>query len=215
MTTKTLNIYAYDLREDTSIMFMFEPPNTSRLFKSEFPVVWKVVKLLSKGHYKATLRYTSRLAIGCVEADYENIVDSPAWVEVKHGFTSDISEEYFGRFKETGRKWEQSSHLICKNSTKRRANLSVGFVRGDGIEQRYTPVMVWKKIGSGCAVSIEFTPILNAYVTRAYKTSELLPCETEVDPIWSCNLNELDEVTGWSFVEDDYTGAFFLEPARA
>ncbi|KAG9096233.1 hypothetical protein FS749_008864 [Ceratobasidium sp. UAMH 11750] len=213
MATKTLNIYAYDLREDTTIMFMFEPPNTSKLFRGEYPVVWKVIKLLAKGHHKATIRYTSRLAFGCVETDYGNMVDSSAWAEVKSGFTSDISEEYFGRLKESGRKWEQSQHLICKNSTKRRANLSVGFVRGDGIDQRYTPTLVWKGIGSGCHVSIQFTPVLNAYVTRAYEASEMLPYETEVDPIWSCNLDELDEVTGWNFTEDSYTGAFFLEPA--
>ncbi|KAG9081170.1 hypothetical protein FRC06_005755 [Ceratobasidium sp. 370] len=213
MATKTLNIYAYDLREDTTIMFMFEPPSTSKLFHGEYPVVWKVVKLLAKGHYKATLRYTSRLAFGCVETDYGNIVDSSAWAEVKSGFTSDISEEYFGRLKESGRKWEKSQHLICKNSTRRRANLSVGFVRGDGINQRYTPSLVWKGIGAGCHASIQFTPVLNAYVTQAYQASEMLPYETEVDPIWSCNLDELDDVTGWNFTEDNYTGAFFLEPA--
>jgi hypothetical protein len=41
----------------------------------------------------------------------------------------------------------------------------------------------------------------------------LLRGEIETDPIWTQNLNELDDVTGWNFVEDDANGGFRIEKA--
>ena len=43
---------------------------------------------------------------------------------------------------------------------------------------------------------------------------EMLRGEVETDAIWRCNLNELDDVTGWNFIEDEATGAFFIEPSN-
>lgn len=41
----------------------------------------------------------------------------------------------------------------------------------------------------------------------------MLRGEVETDAIWSQNLNEIDDVTGWRFSEDDVSGAFSIEPA--
>lgn len=60
MANKTMNIYSYGLQEcvgppiqifctytnwqldfrDTTIMLVFEPPSTSKLYRDQFPVVW-------------------------------------------------------------------------------------------------------------------------------------------------------------------------------
>jgi hypothetical protein len=42
----------------------------------------------------------------------------------------------------------------------------------------------------------------------------LLRGEVETDEIWSRNLNELDDVTGWNFVEDDSNGGFSIVEAN-
>jgi hypothetical protein len=39
----------------------------------------------------------------------------------------------------------------------------------------------------------------------------MLRGEVETEAIWRCNLNELDDVTGWNFVEDDTSGEFRIE----
>ncbi|KAF8597189.1 hypothetical protein BDV93DRAFT_513565 [Ceratobasidium sp. AG-I] len=41
----------------------------------------------------------------------------------------------------------------------------------------------------------------------------MLRGEVETDAIWECNLNELDDVTGWNFVEDEESGAFTIQKA--
>ncbi|QRV94540.1 hypothetical protein RhiJN_22558 [Ceratobasidium sp. AG-Ba] len=211
MITKTLNIYGYDLREDTTIMLMFEPPDNEKLFKTHFPVVWKVITMPAGGHCKARVQYTARPAFGCAETDENYVVGNMAWEEIKSGIRSSISGEYFGRRRDSDEKGYSNHVIVCTNSTRKRANLSIGFVKGEGIDQRYTPVLFWKGVGAGCKVSTQFTPVLNAYVTQAYKSSEMLRWETEVDPIWSCNLDELDDVTGWNLFEDYRSGAFYLE----
>ncbi|CUA77327.1 hypothetical protein RSOLAG22IIIB_06656 [Rhizoctonia solani] len=151
MATKTLNFYAYGLQKDTTVMLMFEPPNNHKLFKDQFPVVWKVITFRAKGHAKASIQYGARLAFGYAQTDQDNLVDSAAWVEVR--------------------------------------------------------------VRAGSNVTAQFTPNLTAYVTRDYKATEMLRGEVETDAIWTRNLNELDDVTGWNFVEDDASGAFSIVPS--
>ncbi|ELU36752.1 hypothetical protein AG1IA_09218 [Rhizoctonia solani AG-1 IA] len=194
---------------DTTVMLMFEPPNNHKLFKDQFPVVWSESGLfILRSHAKASIQYGARLAFGY---DQDNLVDSGAWVEVQSGDISSIAggpgQKRFGE----NTKGSGTKLLVCKNNTDSRANLSIGFVKGDGIHQRYEPTLVWTGVGSKSNVTAQFTPNLTAYVTRDYKATEMLRGEVETDAIWTCNLNELDDVTGWNFIEDDATGGFSIE----
>ncbi|CAE6458623.1 unnamed protein product [Rhizoctonia solani] len=214
MATKTLNFYAYGLQKDTTVMLMFEPPNSHKLFKDQFPVVWKVITFRARGHAKASIQYGARLAFGYAQTGQDNLVDSAAWVEVKSGDISSISggpgQKRFGDIS----KGNGSKLLVCKNNTDGRANLSIGFVKGDSIHQRYEPTLIWTGVGAGSNITAQFTPNLTAYVTRDYKATEMLRGEVETDAIWTCNLNELDDVTGWNFVEDDASGGFSIQKSN-
>ncbi|KAF8597183.1 hypothetical protein BDV93DRAFT_527621 [Ceratobasidium sp. AG-I] len=212
MASKTLNIYALGLQKDTTIMLMFQPPNSGKLFRDQFPVVWKVITFRARGHAKASIQYNARLAFGYAQTDQDNLVDSAAWVEVRSGDISSLTGEGGKRF---GKNSQASGTklLVCKNNTRGRANLSIGFVKGEGIDQRYEPTLVWQGVGAGSNISAQFTPTLTAYVTRDYKASQMLRGEVETDAIWECNLNELDDVTGWNFVENEESGAFSIERA--
>ncbi|ELU36248.1 hypothetical protein AG1IA_09722 [Rhizoctonia solani AG-1 IA] len=231
MASKTLNIYSYGLQKsisflscrdfaltitfvrDTTLMLMFEPPNSSKLYRDQFPVVWKVITFRAKGHSKAALHYQQRLAFGYAQTDWDNLVDSAAWVEVS-GEVSRISGKAGHKRFGHNAKGHATKKLVCKNNTDSRANLSIGFVRGDGINQRYEPTMLWTGVGAKSNVAVQFTPILSAYITRDYKATEMLRGEVETDAIWTVNLDQLDDVTGWNLVEDDVTGAFGIERAR-
>ncbi|KAG9096234.1 hypothetical protein FS749_008865 [Ceratobasidium sp. UAMH 11750] len=214
MASKTLNFYTYGLQKDTTVMLMFQPPSTSKLFRDQFPVVWKIINFRAGGHSKATVKYVARLAFGYAQTDDNNLVDSAAWVEVMSGDMSSITgaagDKRFG----PTTKREGTKLLVCKNNTDQRANLSIGFVKGDGIGQRYEPTLVWTGVGSKSNITAQFTPILTAYVTRDYKESQLLRGEVETDAIWSQNINEIDDVTGWNFLEDDSNGSFIIERAN-
>ncbi|KAG8793422.1 hypothetical protein FRC12_002797 [Ceratobasidium sp. 428] len=213
MATKTLNFYSYNLQKDTSVVLLFRPPANNKLFKDQFPVVWKVITFRARGHGKATVKYAARLAFGYAQTDADNLVDSGAWTEVRSGemtsITGDAGEKRFGGVT----KREGTKLIVCKNNSSGRADLSIGFVKGDGIDQRFEPALVWTGVGAKSNVTAQFTPVLHAYVTRDYQASQLLRGEIETDEIWSQNINELDDVTGWNFEEDDANGGFSITPS--
>ncbi|QRW26001.1 hypothetical protein RhiXN_11078 [Rhizoctonia solani] len=220
MASKTLNFYAYGLQKDTSLMLMFDPPNKSNFSKINF-LLSGVITFRANGHAKATVHYHQRLAFGYAQTDRDNLVDSAAWVEVVSGDISSISGAGQKRFGNNS-KGNGTKLLVCKNNTDGRANLSIGFLSGDeftnatsphwfGLE-RYEPTLVWTGVGSKSNITAAFTPVLTAY-TRDYKATEMLRGEVETDAIWSCNLNLIDDVTGWHLFEDQASGAFTIEPA--
>ncbi|CAE6496407.1 unnamed protein product [Rhizoctonia solani] len=198
MASKTIHFYAYGLQNCSKINFLLSGAS-----------YMQVINFRAKGHAKASVQYGARLAFGYAQTDQDNLVDSASWVE--SGDISSISggpgQKRFGDVSKS----EGTKLLACKNNTESRANVSIGFIRGDGIHQRYEPTLVWTGVGSGSNVTAQFTPILTAYVTRDYKATEMLQGEVETDAIWRCNLNELDDVTGWYFVEDDASGGFRFE----
>ncbi|KAG9084526.1 hypothetical protein FRC06_004048, partial [Ceratobasidium sp. 370] len=216
MTTKILNFYGYNLERETSLMLMFEPPNTSQLYLDQFPVVWKLIKLTPKGrgHSKATVRYVDRLAFGYTETEDNNVVDPSAWVDVQIGdialITGGPDGQYFGEV--THR--TNNDHIVCKNRSGARVDLSLGFVLGDGANERFQPTLLWDNVGTGSSVTAEFTSILKAYVTSDYKESEYLRGEVDTHAIWSQNLDDLDDVTDWNVVEDPETGVLTVEQAE-
>ncbi|KAG9081169.1 hypothetical protein FRC06_005754, partial [Ceratobasidium sp. 370] len=107
-------------------MLMFDPPSTSKLYRDQFPVVWKIINFRAGGHAKATVKYAARLAFGYAQTDDNNLVDSAAWVEVKSGDVSSIvGEAGDKRFGPTTKR-EGTKLLVCKNNTNARANLSIG-----------------------------------------------------------------------------------------
>ncbi|KAF8600681.1 hypothetical protein BDV93DRAFT_525265 [Ceratobasidium sp. AG-I] len=213
MASKTLNIYSLGLQRDTTVMLMFEPPSNSKLFRDQFPVVWKVITFRAKGHGKASINYVARLAFGYAQTDADNLVDASAWTEVKSGDITRISGGPGAKRFGENTKGDGSKLLVCKNNTQGRANLSIGFVKGEGIDQRYEPTLIWTGVGAGSNISAQFTPTLTAYITRDYKTSQMLRGEVETDAIWTQNLNELDDVTGWNLIEDEESGQFTIVPA--
>ncbi|QRV94506.1 hypothetical protein RhiJN_22524 [Ceratobasidium sp. AG-Ba] len=205
MATKTLNFYTYNLQKDTTVMLMFQPPSNAKLFKDQFPVVWKIITFRAGGHAKAVVRYCARLAFGYAQTDDDNLVDSAAWVEVKSGDITSVTGDYGVKRFGAVSKREGTRLLVCKNNTKERANLSIGFVRGDLINQRYEPTL------PECSPEPNPTSLPNS--RRFLPQSQLLRGEVETDPIWSQDLNMLDDVSSWNFVEDGASGEFFIRRA--
>ncbi|KAB5591778.1 hypothetical protein CTheo_4770 [Ceratobasidium theobromae] len=202
MASKTLHLYAYGLQS---------PLNHPSCFESNFPS-FGVISFRAKGHAKASIQYVFRLAFGYAQTDQGNLVDSAAWVEVKSGDVTSISGgPGQKRFGESAQALVHIPTLAHKNRAG--ANSSSGFVSGDGIAQRYEPTLVWTDVGSKSNITAQFTPTLTAYVTRDYKATEMIRGDVET-AIWSCNLNELGDVTGWNFTEDAASGEFSIERAN-
>ncbi|ELU37148.1 hypothetical protein AG1IA_08822 [Rhizoctonia solani AG-1 IA] len=62
----------------------------------------------------------------------------------------------------------------------------------------------------GASITAQFKPKLSAYITREYQATEMLRGEVVTDEIWSQNLDELDNITGWYLMEDRDNGTFAI-----
>ncbi|CAE6478036.1 unnamed protein product, partial [Rhizoctonia solani] len=219
MNTKTLNFYPRGLQGDVTIIFTFEPPTSQphRLFKDQFPVVWKVVTFRAEGPGRSgnvTIRCPSLFAFGYARIDQNNLVDSTPWVEVRSGDISSITGGPSQRHFEENTKDNGTKLLTCKNNTDGPANLSIGFIRGSDTHQRYEPTFVWTGVRTGSSITAEFSPILSAYLADdPYKATQMLRGEISTDAIWTQNLDDLDDSTGWYVTEDDRSGAFNIQNA--
>ncbi|KAG8719088.1 hypothetical protein FRC08_003706 [Ceratobasidium sp. 394] len=202
MNTKTLNFFSYNLAK-TNVVLVFRPPKSSRLYRDQFPVVWKVMTFRGPGHGKAFVKYSARLAFGYAQTDADSLVSTAAWTELK---TNDITGA-------SGAPGDSTKHFVCKNNSDVPADLNIGLVSGDGTNESFEPTLIFRGVGAGSTLTAQFTPVLQAYVTRDYQVSQLLRGEMETDRIWETNLDEIDEVTSWAFREDDSTGEFSITPA--
>ncbi|KAG8713364.1 hypothetical protein FRC09_018800 [Ceratobasidium sp. 395] len=219
-------------------MLRFEPPNSSQLYQDQFPVVWKTLKFAPnrRAHARSSVTYTDRLAFGYMETQESNIIEPSAWVDVQSGDVAVISgglhSQCFGEV--THR--TNNDHIIRKNRSSVRVDLSLGLytsyfddyvlnyvdecllglVRGEGVNERFEPVHFWDNVGKGPNVTADsFTPILTAYVTNDHKGGEYLRGEVNADAIWSQNLDELDDLTEWNFVEDPESGVYSITEATS
>ncbi|KAG8701179.1 hypothetical protein FRC09_005516 [Ceratobasidium sp. 395] len=195
VAAKILNFYTTNLQKDTSVVLVFRPYDNDKLYKSQFPV------------------------------DRDNLVASSSWTEIH-------SEDTQGG---------ANRGVVCENNSSDRADLAsvdewaIGFIRGDGTDQKFEPTLVCTGVNADSKVTTQFTPVLQAYVTQDYQgiypplsplyvhsklaptpillVSQLLRGEFETEKIWEQNVNELDDVTGWNFDEDEASGQFSITPA--
>ncbi|KAF8600672.1 hypothetical protein BDV93DRAFT_261110 [Ceratobasidium sp. AG-I] len=199
MATKTLNFRTFGLQKDTAVVLVINPPAGPKLYRDQFPVVWKVLEFPALVHGKATVKYSPRPAIGYVQTESDSLVDASSWSEVNN---EDIDKVIGG------------AGLPFKNESKHRANLSVGLVKGNGIGQIFEPIIMWRRVDPGSTVTAQFAPVLSAYFIRNYEVSQMLRGELEVARTWEQNLNELDDVTYWDVIQDSESGNFFIESAN-
>jgi len=213
MATKTLNIYASGLLTDTTLMLMFNPPNNEKLFIDQFPHVWKVITFRARAHSKASVTYVARLAFGYTQIDRDNLTEASSWEECYSGQSTTLIDVTGGKTFTPAVRSGNGRLLTCGNNTSSRSNIGIGFVRGDGPDQRYEPALSWTNVGSKSNITAQFTPTLTAYVTREYQATELIRGEVETLGIWTRDLNQLDDVTGWNLTVDGASGSYSLEPA--
>ncbi|QRW18674.1 hypothetical protein RhiXN_00080 [Rhizoctonia solani] len=190
---KQLHFYARGVQNDTTVMLAFEPRQSSKLYEDYFPVVWKVFTFRKQGHPKKTVRYTPRVAFAYAQADHNSLVECAGWVEIRDDINNGTSP--MGRNNASG---PGTMRAYCKNGSKRRADLSIGLLKGDRI------INIMSQYVYGL-VSI------SAYVTRDYKVNEMIHRKVEADAIWTQNLDQIDDITGWNLTEDPITGKFSIE----
>ncbi|KAG8708890.1 hypothetical protein FRC08_018657 [Ceratobasidium sp. 394] len=211
--TKTLSFISNDLQRDVTLLFTFQLPESSRLYRDLFPVVWKHLRFEARGHSKGTVTYAPRLAFGFEQTDDDNQVTASEWVDITSGDATSLvgteDKKYFGPVTHN----PNTKRVTCENRTDGLTNLDLGLVKGQGVNERFEVIFLWKDLQRGTSASAEFTPILQAHVSKdSAEGSEILREKPENEPIWTQNLNELGDITAWKLVENSENGTFSIQP---
>ncbi|KAG9119931.1 hypothetical protein FRC07_004813, partial [Ceratobasidium sp. 392] len=207
MVGKKLHFYSHGLERETTLILTFKPPESPEPDPNRVPIAWKIIKLIPRAgvYSKATVHYVPRLAFGHAQSEDDGVVAPSIWMEVNNGdhtsITGEDDEKHFAHVSHR----DNTKNVTCANSSDSPTDLSLGLIKNSGISTRFEPIFLWTSVGRGTNVSAQFTPILTAYVTREQDANEFLRMAGQIrpDPIWTQNLDELDRVTGWNFMEDE------------
>ncbi|KAG9080655.1 hypothetical protein FRC06_006302, partial [Ceratobasidium sp. 370] len=122
---KSLVFFSEDLQRDVTLLFTFQPPESSGLYRDLFPVVWKHFKFAAQGHSKATISYTPRLAFGFEQTDDDNQVAASEWVAVNTGDTTSLvgteDQRHFGPVTRN----PDTKLVVCENKTDSPSDLNL------------------------------------------------------------------------------------------
>ncbi|KAG8786908.1 hypothetical protein FRC12_016120 [Ceratobasidium sp. 428] len=212
MQYKDLAFHAYNFQREVTLLLVFQPPESLTLYRDLFPVVWKRLNFPAEDRIiKHRVRYFQRLAFGYEQTEEDNRVASSEWVDIKRGDATSITgsedEKKFGPITHN----PDTNAVACENKSDTLVDLNLGLVRGKGVDERFEPTLLWKYLQRGTSAIAEFKPILQVYVDKDNKDYQVLREKLELDPILTQDLNELDDVTSWTLVEDSETGGYRLE----
>ncbi|KAG8777035.1 hypothetical protein FRC12_000576 [Ceratobasidium sp. 428] len=194
MATKTLNFDPSDLPIDMTVAFVFQLSDTSQQSQKQCPVVWKVLKFSGRGDQgKATVQYNPRFAYGPTQHSDGDTVAPTGLTEV------------------SGKAQGKDILLSCKNNSSNRADLAIGFAKGNG--QQLEPTLVWKDVDPSTSVTTQFTPVLRAYAIGQYQEHQILRSEVQAPVIWQQDLSSLDDTSEWKIGMNPATGEITIRPA--
>ncbi|KAB5589509.1 hypothetical protein CTheo_7046 [Ceratobasidium theobromae] len=183
--------------------------------KFDFSINVEAINFRARQQMSATVEYVARLAFGISQINRSNIVEGTTWVEAQSEFSiSIIGDAYHQSFyKELSGSSDEPP--VCWNEGDGPTDVCIGFVKGNGINQRYEKVFVWSNVPPESCVYVKLDPVIPAYViqcgiTIGANTGDIRIHRDE-EPIWTANLDDFGEVTGWNFIEDDE--GFTIEPA--
>ncbi|KAF8751665.1 hypothetical protein RHS01_08247 [Rhizoctonia solani] len=175
----------------------------------------EVLKFPGEKQNRASVHYKPRFGFGYGQTDEKMLFHPTVWAEARAGDVIGLSGTPDQlKFDEIIR-GSDSGPLVCQNNTNGPIDLSMVYFEyrvyfGSGANQIYQPTLIWTDVCPGASVTAQFKPKLSAYITREYQATEMLRGEVVTDEIWSQNLDELDNITGWYLMEDRDNGTFAI-----
>ncbi|ETW84889.1 hypothetical protein HETIRDRAFT_450218 [Heterobasidion irregulare TC 32-1] len=133
-----------DLSGNTYLLLTFNPVDTTDLYKSQYPVMWKILKFAANSTATSVIDYSARLAAGVSEV-----------LGQKSVFT--VDGDGFASWSEPAPKPAPGTGQInALNESGQRQDMSIGMI---GPGEAYQPVLLWRNVGDGFAMTAKFTPM--------------------------------------------------------
>ncbi|EMD31820.1 hypothetical protein CERSUDRAFT_100052 [Gelatoporia subvermispora B] len=210
MTTRTLTFKSTDLGENVNLMLCFAAPSGDWSASSS-PIAWRVTTLAAKGRSAMTATYANNLAFARTQVDGGSLVYASNYVPISPGQHTTLRMDdtvtpptYF---------FEDPTSIPgisveAKNGTGQVTDIALGFIENLGEPNEIMdPALVYKNIGSGQSVTVDFVPIVRAYVNVNYSQNQMLRADIQhASLVWEGNLWDMQPFTTFEVYRNERGG---------
>lgn len=154
--------------------------------------------------------YTSQLAFSRPQVRNGNIVDAETCVEINDSEKTILTQKN-RVFQFSNPVKGVPGYLEARNDTGFIQDIALGFMSPRDLMPR--PIFYFKEVEDASNITVEFAPILRAYITSDYKETAILQGAVDAPAIWEQNLAALSESTTWNLERDPTTGHYKITQA--
>ncbi|KAI0743058.1 hypothetical protein C8Q80DRAFT_1192287 [Daedaleopsis nitida] len=197
--TKKLIFKSNNLGDNVTLMLCFTPPS-HELYRTQFPIAWKVTTLAAKGRSQMNATWTSTLGFAAAQVGAGQLVTAGSYTPIMPGesttLTVDQTQSPPVYNWTTPKKLAGVKAVQAINGTGGYAGIGLGFITNldTPLEDMNTAIM-YDHVGAGMSVTGEFTPVLKAYIALDYKETQIIKAEIQSGAIWEKNLLSLGAST--------------------
>jgi len=205
---RTLTIKSGKLADNYDLVLTFEDPSNDKLWRTQYPTAWKVLKLSKGSNNMAVVTYVSQLAVSNVQYNVGSLVYPTIWNDIGPGRTATLTSDQDGPHINVTDTPSIGELVNFKNSTSGPSDLAIGF----DVNDNYNLAMVQKGVGKENTAGFLFHPVVAAYAATGYKETQLLTSQISSPKLWSANLVSLSTSTTLVF-SVDASGEIHLDQA--
>lgn len=212
--TRTINIRSSDLGKNVVLVLIFDE-SVPYMFQGDiFPTAWKVTGFGASGAYNLQATYKSQLGFSRPEIQRDNIVNVSTWVALNPGQKTNLTKRMEGEvpiysFSPPEVAVNLDEAIIAFNRSQGIEAIGVGFFPKS---PEFSPetVVIFDNMGHNENATVEFAPILSAYIVMGYEQDKIIRSKIRSDVIWQENLAQLRTETYWLLQRSPVNGEFTI-----
>lgn len=201
---RNLSFQTKDLGREATLLLTFDN-DVKGIYHTCFPAVCWLTTFGQTGSYRMHVTYTSQLAFSRPQVADGNIIDAETCMEINDSEKTTLTRKNCV-FQFTNPVKGVPGYLEVQNNTGSIQDITLGFMSPRDLMPR--PILYFKEVEDASNITIEFTPILRAYITSDYKYTAILQEAIDTPAIWEKNLAALSESTTWNLTRDPSTGHY-------
>jgi hypothetical protein len=206
---RNLYFQTKDLGKEATLLLTFDS-DVKGIYEICFPAICWLTTFGQTGSYRMHATYTSQLAFSRPQVTDGNIIEAETCMGINDSEKTTLTRKN-SVFQFSNPVKGFPGYLEARNDTGSMQDIALGFMSPGDLMPR--PMLYFKEVEDASNITIEFTPILRAYITSDYKHTAILQGAIETPVIWEQNLAALSESTTWDLKRDPYTGHYKITQA--
>ncbi|KAF8232867.1 hypothetical protein L208DRAFT_915782 [Tricholoma matsutake] len=206
---RTINIRSNDLGDNAILVLTFDT-SVSNMFRDVFPIACKAFGFGASGPYQLRFTYKSQLGFTVPQIEGNRVVTSSTHTALNAGHATTLTKhEADGTtiYSFSPPEWGAPTGMIrASNETHDTEVIGVGFYTQESELEPSTALTY--DVGRNSNITVEFSPVLSAYVTSNYRENEMIKGGIQSPVLWREDLGQLGSHTNWRLQRRPSTGGY-------